>query len=217
MLPGDVSSIIETAGVALATFFATIGPIDVAAMFAGLTSSASIREKRSIALRGILIAAVILIMFAFLGEVLLASLGISLAALRTSGGILLLLIGIEMVFARPSGATSATEEEAMEAQGKGDIAVFPLATPLIAGPGAMGAAILLMAGAEGEVLHQLIVLGSLVAILILTLLCLFIASQLQRILGVTGMHVVSRVFGVLLAALAVQFIFDGILQSGLLN
>ncbi len=217
MLQGDVSSIIETAGVALATFFATIGPIDVAAMFAGLTSSASIREKRSIALRGILIAAVILIMFAFLGEVLLASLGISLAALRTSGGILLLLIGIEMVFARPSGATSATEEEAMEAQGKGDIAVFPLATPLIAGPGAMGAAILLMAGAEGEVLHQLIVLGSLVAILILTLLCLFIASQLQRILGVTGMHVVSRVFGVLLAALAVQFIFDGILQSGLLN
>ncbi len=217
MLPGDVSSIIETAGVALATFFATIGPIDVAAMFAGLTSSASIREKRSIALRGTLIAAVILIMFAFLGEVLLASLGISLAALRTSGGILLLLIGIEMVFARPSGATSATEEEAMEAQGKGDIAVFPLATPLIAGPGAMGAAILLMAGAEGEVLHQLIVLGSLVAVLILTLLCLFIASQLQRILGVTGMHVVSRVFGVLLAALAVQFIFDGILQSGLLN
>jgi multiple antibiotic resistance protein len=160
---------------------------------------------------------VILIMFAFLGEVLLASLGISLAALRTSGGILLLLIGIEMVFARPSGATSATEEEAMEAQDKGDIAVFPLATPLIAGPGAMGAAILLMAGAEGEVLHQLIVVGSLVAVLILTLLCLFIASQLQRILGVTGMHVVSRVFGVLLAALAVQFIFDGILQSGLLN
>jgi multiple antibiotic resistance protein len=217
MLPGDVSSIIETAGVALATFFATIGPIDVAAMFAALTSSTSPREKRSIAIRGTLIAAVILVTFAFLGEVMLASLGISLAALRTSGGILLLLIGIEMVFARPSGATSATEEEAREAQGKGDIAVFPLATPLIAGPGAMGAAILLMAGAEGDVLHQVIVLGSLVAVLILTLLCLFVATQLQRFLGVTGMHVVSRVFGVLLAALAVQFIFDGILQSGLLD
>ncbi|MCP3870663.1 MAG: MarC family protein [Gammaproteobacteria bacterium] len=208
---------IETAGVALATFFATIGPIDVAVMFAALTSGVPIREKRSMAVRATVVAGVILVTFAFLGEALLGSLGISLAALRTSGGILLLLIGIEMVFARPSGATSATREETLEAEGKADIVVFPLATPLIAGPGAMGAAILLMAGAEGDILHQIVVVGSMLAILLLTLACLFVASQLQRLFGVTGMHVVSRVFGVLLSALAVQFIFDGILQSGLLG
>jgi len=208
---------IETAVVALATFFATIGPIDIAAMFAAMTVGASVSERRSMAIRGSLIATAILVTFAVLGEALLTSLGISLAALRTSGGILLLLIGIEMVFARSSGATSATEEEAREAVEKRDISVFPLATPLIAGPGAMGAAILLMANAEGDLLSQFVVVGSLLAILLLTLMFLFAATQVQRLLGVTGMHVVSRVFGVLLSALAVQFIFDGIIQSGMLR
>ncbi len=208
---------IETAVVALATFFATIGPIDIAAMFAALTVGASVSERRSMAIRGSLIATTILVTFAVLGEALLTSLGISLAALRTSGGILLLLIGIEMVFARSSGATSATEEETREAADKRDISVFPLATPLIAGPGAMGAAILLMANAEGDLLSQFVVVGSLLAILLLTLLFLFAATQVQRLLGVTGMHVVSRVFGVLLSALAVQFMFDGIIQSGMLR
>ena len=208
---------IETAIVALATFFATIGPIDIAAMFAAMTVGASVSERRSMAIRGSLIATAILVTFAVLGEALLTSLGISLAALRTSGGILLLLIGIEMVFARSSGATSATEEETREAVEKRDISVFPLATPLIAGPGAMGAAILLMANAEGDLLSQFVVVGSLLAILLLTLLFLFAATQLHRLLGVTGMHVVSRVFGVLLSALAVQFIFDGIIQSGMLR
>ena len=129
---------LETAMVALATLFATVGPIDVAAVFAALTATATPQERYSIALRGALTATVILIFFALLGKFLLAGLGISLPALRTSGGILLLLIGIDMVFARPSGATSTTAEEANEARRRHDIAIFPLATPLIAGPGAMG-------------------------------------------------------------------------------
>ena len=150
------------------------------------------------------------------GDLLLSSLGISLAALRIAGGILLLLIAIDMVFARPSGGTSTTDEENREARTRTDITVFPLATPLIAGPGAMGAVILLMADVRGDLIGQGIVVGMLLAVLLVTLLCLLLASQLQRYLGVTGLHVVSRVFGVLLSALAVQFMIDGIAQSGLL-
>ena len=208
--------VIETAGVAFATFFATIGPLDVAAMYAALTSAVSRKRRRQMAVRGTLIAGAILLLFALVGDFLLAGLGISLAALRTGGGILLLLIGIDLVFARSSGSTSTTDEEEKEAQSKQDISVFPLATPLIAGPGALGAVILLMANAEGEPVLQAAVIASLIAILLVTLAMLILASEIQQFLGVTGMHVVTRIFGVLLSALAVQFIFDGIAASGLL-
>ena len=207
---------LETATVALATFFATIGPLDVAAVYAGLTATHPPQRARRMALRGVAVATFILILFALIGEALLATLGISLAALRTGGGILLLLIGIDMVFARSSGSTSTTEEEEQEALSKQDIAVFPLATPLVAGPGAMGAVILLKADTEGDYALQAAVIGSLLAILLLTLVLLLLASRVNQLFGVTGMHVVTRVFGVLLSALAVQFIFDGIAQSGLI-
>jgi len=207
---------LETASVALATFLATIGPLDAAAVFAVLTGTYGAKQRRYCAIRGVLIATIILLLFALAGDLMLRSLGISLPALRAAGGILLLLISIEMVFARSSGATSTTDEEETEATTREDIAVFPLATPLIAGPGAMGAVILLMADAQGSVLHQAIVVVSLLAILLVTLICLLLASQLTRVLGLTGLHVISRVFGVLLAALAVQFIFDGIGGSGLI-
>jgi multiple antibiotic resistance protein len=208
---------IETAGLALATFFATIGPLDVAAMFAALTADQTAQQRRSIAIRGTLIGAVILLAFALVGELLLASLGISLAALRTAGGILLLLIGIDMVFARSSGGISTTDEEETEAISKSDISVFPLATPLIAGPGAMGAAILLMADQQGNVAGQAIIVASILLILLLTFVSMLLAGKIQYWLGVTGMHVITRVMGVLLSALAVQFIFDGIRQSGLVG
>jgi len=209
--------IIETAGLTLATFFATIGPLDVAAMYAALTTTVTAKRRRRMAIRGTAVAAMILVTFALLGDFLLGALGISLAALRTAGGILLLLIGIDMVFARTSGGTSTTDDEEAEALAKQDISVFPLATPLIAGPGAMGAAILLMANAEGNIALQATVIGAMLVILLLTLVMLLLAAKIQQLLGVTGMHVISRVFGVLLSALAVQFIFDGIAQSGLLS
>lgn len=208
---------IETAAVALATFFATIGPFSVAAMFAALTARDSAQDRRRMAIRGTLIGAGVLIAFALTGERLLAILGISLAALRAAGGILLLLISIEMVFARSSGVTSTTDDEVQEAIAKPDISVFPLATPLIAGPGSMGAAILLMANQEGRFDGQAAVIASLIAIVLLTFVSLLAAAKIQRLLGVTGMHVISRVMGVLLSALAVQFIFDGIRQSGLVG
>jgi len=207
----------ELAGLAFTTFFATISPLSVAAMFAALTGTADARARRAMAIRGTAIAACILMGFALLGEYLLTGLGISLAALRISGGILLLLIGIDKVFARASNGASTTREEQQEAKIKDDISVFPLATPLLAGPGAMSATIILMSDVKGSLSHQLIVVGAILAILLITLAALLSASKLQKMLGVTGMHVVGRVMGVLLAALAVQFILDGIEQSGLIG
>lgn len=206
---------IETALVAFTTLFATVGPQDVAVLFAALTARNTARERRAIALKGTLIATGILFFFAFFGDALLRLFGIGLPALRTAGGVLLLLIAIDLVFARHSGGTSTTSEENEEAAARPDISVFPLATPLIAGPGSIGAVVLLTANAEGDRLEYLAVLSALAGILLFTFLLMLIAAQVQKILGVTGVHVVSRIVGVLLAALAVQFIFDGLAASGL--
>ena len=206
---------LETAAVAFTTLFATIGPVEAAALFATLTPTASTAERRRMALRASAIAAVLMFLFALGGGVLLDALGISLPALRTAGGVLLLLMGIDMVFARHSGVTSTTADETEEATHKQDLSVFPLATPLIAGPGALGAVILLMADAEGDLLARGVVLLALLAVLLLTLGLLLVAVQLQKLLGVTGMNVLTRILGVLLTALAIQFMFDGLAASGL--
>ena len=206
---------LETFILSFTAFFATVGPIDVAIVYAALTGRVTAAAKKSMAIRGVAVAGLILFSFAVFGQMLLDNLGISLAALRTAGGVLLTLIGIDMVFARHSGGVSTTETEESEARGKNDIAVFPLATPLIAGAGSMGAAILLMAETEGDFSLQLMVLGALAAVLILTLVALIGAIKIHRMMGVVGMNVVSRVFGVILTALAVQFIFDGLAESGL--
>jgi multiple antibiotic resistance protein len=207
---------LETAIVTFTTFFATIGPVDVAVIFAAMTKGSNAQQKRAMAVRGTLIALVILVIFALMGETLLKTLGISLAALKFSGGILLLLIAIDMVFARTSGGSSTTEEENLEGAGKEDISVFPLATPLIAGPGSMGAIMLLMANAQNDLKTQAIVIVSMFSVLLVTLILLLLSNKVQKLLGITGIHVISRVFGVILAALAVQFMFDGIAHSGLL-
>lgn len=186
-------------------------------VFAALTPSNTSSERLRLAIKATLIGSAILLFFAFFGKPLLTYLGISLAAMRTAGGILLLLIAIDMVFARISGGTSTTADEKAEAAGRDDISVFPLATPLIAGPGAIGAAILLVADAQGDPARIALVVGALVVVLVITFVLMIAAAQVQRILGVTGVHVVSRVLGILLAALAVQFLFDGIKESGILG
>ncbi len=205
----------EIALVALATFFATIGPFDVAIVFASLTADSTPKSRTMSAVKGIAIATAILLTFAVFGESVLGLFGITLPALRIAGGILLLLIAIDMVFARPSGGTSTTPAENEEAAGKSDISVFPLATPLIAGPGAMGAVVLLMADVAGDATGTAMVIGSLIVILAATLACMILTAQLQKLLGQTGVHVISRVFGVILAALAVQFMLDGLAGSEL--
>jgi multiple antibiotic resistance protein len=207
---------LETALIAFTTYFATIGPADVAALFAALTPDNTRAERRQMAIKGTLIATAILLVFALLGEAVLRLFGISLSALRIAGGILLLLIAIDMVFGRPAGGTTTTSEENAEAALKHDISVFPLATPLIAGPGAIGATILLVANAEADRMRIAVVILVMLGALLLTFLLMLVATQVQKLLGVTGLHVVSRIVGVLLAALAVQFILDGIGTSGLL-
>ncbi len=208
---------LETALVAFTTFFATVGPVDVAALYAAMTVRNSPAERRSMALKGTLIAAVIRVFFAFFGEAVLRHLGITLAAFRAAGGILLLLIAIDMVFARQSGGITTTVAENAEAADKHDISVFPLAMPLIAGPGAIGAAILLVADAGDDWLRVGVVVAVLIGVLAGTFVLMLVASQVQKLLGVTGLQVISRVVGVLLAALAVQFIFDGVGASGMLS
>ena len=207
----------DTAALAFATLFAVIDPVGVAALYAVLTVDYSPTERNKTALKGVLIAGVILLLFAVTGDQLLARLGITLAALRTAGGILLLLIGIDMVFARGSGGVSTTPSETLEAQQRDDIAVFPLATPLIAGPGTMSAVILLMASARGNVNAQLEVIAVMLLVLLISYLLLRVAGQIEALLGNTGLKVVSRILGVLLTALAVQLLFDGIGDSGLFS
>lgn len=208
---------LEPALIAFATFFATVGPPDVAVAFAALTPKDSAVARRRTAVRAIVIASGILLFFAVLGKPVLTYMGISLPALRTAGGILLLLISIDMVFARSSGGTTTTDEEDAESITRKDVSVFPLATPLIAGPGTIGAVLLLVADAHGDPLRLAAVAAAMTAVLASTLAMMLAAAQIQKRLGVTGVHVLSRVFGVLLAALAVQFLFDGIRASGLLT
>src|SRR4051812_24335028 len=168
------------------------------------------------ALKGCLTGGLILLFFALFGERVLAAFGITLPALRTAGGVLLLLIALDMVFARSSGGTTTTADERAEAAAKQDVSVLPLATPLIAGPGAIGASILLVAEAQGQLVKNLIVIAAMLSVVLLTYLLLLASTHVQKMLGVTALHVVTRIMGVLLAALAVQFVFDGIAASGLL-
>ena len=202
--------------VAFTSLFATVGPIDVAVLFAAMTHNNTSADRHSMAVRGVFISAIILISFALLGEFVLSQLGISLSALKVAGGILLLLIGIEMAFARDSGGISTTAAEKLEGLRKNDIAVFPLATPLIAGPGAMGVVVLLIAESSTWS-EQAAIITAILLVLLLTLVLLLLADRVQKVFGVTGMHAVGRVLGVLLSALAVQFIFDGIRESGLFS
>ena len=200
--------------VAIATFFATVGVADIAFIFAALTKDNAPAERRMLATRGVGIATAILLVFAFLGNFILDLFGITLPALRTAGGILLLLIAIDMVFARHSGGTGTTDEEEAESKKRDDISVFPLAMPLLAGPGAISAVILLTAGAPDTVSFWLVI-AALILIMATAWLTLQVAIPIQRLLGLTGLAVISRVVGILLAALAVQFVFDGIAASQL--
>lgn len=197
---------------AFVTLFVVVDPVGVAVVAGGLTHGMSADLRRSIVWRGVAIAGAILIVFAFGGEALLRALGITLPALRVAGGLLLFLLSIDMVFARPSGIRSPTEPEQAEAHQRNDIAVFPLAFPLLAGPGALTSVVLLMSRADTPVAAG-IVIGALVAVLALAFLALYFTNWLTGLLGVTGANVIGQISGVILAALAAQFVLDGLAQG----
>jgi multiple antibiotic resistance protein len=199
------------------TLFIVIDPIGVAPVFVGLTARGNVAYRTRMAWRGVLLAAAILYAFALGGSPLLAALGVSLAAFRIAGGLLLFLLAVDMILVRPSGLRSATGEEQREAMDFEDISVFPLAIPLIAGPGALTSLVLLMGRAGGDPVRIAWLLGNLAAVLVCTLLGLLFAVRLTAWLGMTGTNVVARVLGIVLAALAVQYVLDGIEAAGLLR
>lgn len=192
------------------TFFATIGPIEAAVLFATLTPKVDRAVRLAMAGKATLIASAILLVFTLLGQPLLRQLGVSIAALQTAGGIILLLISLDMVFAKPGSAFKLTPSEGAEAQNKDEIAVFPLATPLLAGPGAMSSAILLAANARDDLLQLIPVVAALMAVMALTYVLLAASHDLNRLIGITAQRVLMRVFGILLAAIAVQAVFTGV-------
>ncbi len=200
---------------AIVTFLVVIDPPGCAPIFAGLTQGATAAHRNAMAIRSVLVAAGILLFFAILGEDLLRALGISLAAFRIAGGIMLFLIAIDMVFEKRTERreTRAQEVSAREVE---DVSIFPMAIPMIAGPGSIASAMLLMARSDG-LPESLVVLGALVATLLLTLICLLAAGPIMRLLGHRMEAMITRILGVILAALAAQFVIDGIAVSFQIN
>ena len=194
---------------AFVTFFVVIDPPGCAPIFAGLTSGADAAHRRSMALRSVAIAAAILLFFALLGEDLLEKLGITLAAFRIAGGIMLFLIALEMVFERRTARREHRAQEVSASPEAEDISVFPTAIPMIAGPGSIASAMLLMARSDG-LAESLAVIAALGAILLLTLVALLAAGPLMRLIGHKVEAMITRLLGVILAALAAQFVIDGI-------
>lgn len=194
---------------ALVTFFVIIDPPGCAPIFASLTQGASAAHRRSMAVRSVLIATGILLFFAVLGEDLLRALGISLSAFKIAGGIMLFLIALEMVFEKRQERRSSRAEDVKRDGEVEDISVFPMGIPMIAGPGSIASVMLLTARSEG-VVGTLIVLGALGCILLLTLAALLAAGPLMRLIGEKLEGMITRLLGVILAALAVQFVLDGL-------
>jgi multiple antibiotic resistance protein len=201
---------------AFATLFVIIDPPGCAPIFASLTHGAGAAERRKMAIRSVLVAAGILLFFGLLGEDLLRKLGISLAAFRIAGGIMLFLIALEMVFERRTQRREKRADEVNATPEIEDISVFPMAIPMIAGPGSIASVMLLMSRSDG-LQESLVVLGALAAILLITMLALLAAGPLMRLLGHKIEAMITRILGVILAALAAQFVIDGISVSFAIN
>jgi multiple antibiotic resistance protein len=194
---------------AFVTLFVVIDPPGCAPIYAGLTSGATRRQATSMAVRACAIAAIILIIFALFGEQLLGALHIELNSFRLAGGIMLFVIAMDMVFEKRTQRREARAEAVKLTPEVEDVSVFPMAMPMIAGPGSIATIMLLMAKAEGTE-ATLVILGAMLAVVLLTLLALIAAGPLMKLLGSKVEAVITRLLGVLLAALAVQYVIDGV-------
>ncbi len=198
---------------AFTTLFIIIDPPGLAPVFIALTQGMTATHRRAIAIRAFLVAAGLMMVFLFLGEAVLGFIGISMDAFRIAGGILLFLTALDMLFQRRQ---ARREDNAAEGQAEhhDDPSVFPLALPLIVGPGAITTVILLAGQAEGAA-DMGAIAGVIIAVLLIVLLAFFAAPAIERALGKTGLNIVTRVLGMLLAALAVQFVLDGLRGFGI--
>lgn len=196
---------------AFVTLFVVIDPVGLAPIFIALTPEMSAAERRRIGLRALVVAAILLMIFGLVGEAILTGIGISLPAFRIAGGLLLFLTALDMLFER---RTERREGQA-EADPPGhDPSVFPLAMPLLAGPGALATMILLVGEGQGFG-HVVMINVMMLAVLGIAMLLFVLATPLARALGRTGTMVVTRLLGMLLAALSVQFVIDGLIGAGL--
>jgi len=194
---------------AFITLFVVIDPPGCAPIYAGLTKGAAPAERRSMAIRAVVIAGIILIGFALFGEDLLDALHIELDSFRIAGGIMLFLIALEMVFEKRTQRREDRAEKVAATPEVEDVSVFPMAMPMLAGPGAIAAIMLLTNEARGTE-ETLVVLGAMLAVLALTAVALIAAGPLIRVLGDRVEAVITRLLGVLLAALATQYVLDGL-------
>jgi multiple antibiotic resistance protein len=197
---------------AFITFFVVIDPPGCAPIYASLTKGASAQQRRSMAIRASIIAAGILFVFALFGEDLLGALHIELNSFRIAGGIMLFLIAIDMVFEKRTERREERAQKIIETPEIEDVSVFPMAMPMIAGPGSIASVMLLMSQNQG-LDRSLVVLGALGAVLLLTLIALVAAGPIMRVLGSKAEAVITRLLGVLLGALAAQFVIDGLRAS----
>ncbi len=201
---------------AFATAITIIDPIGMIPMTIGSTARFSTQRRNQIVDQAVIVGAVVILFMGVLGRLILSYLGITLPAFTIAGGALLFLIAIDMLFARPTGAKRTEAEEKEAAEGENP-AVFPLAVPMIAGPGTIATVLLLLNLAHGDRSNVTIVAAAYAAALLVTWLCMRASSLLLRVFGKTGIHVITRLLGIILAALAVQFILNGLGQTPLLR
>jgi multiple antibiotic resistance protein len=206
-----LAAMLETFGFTLVALLVIVDPFGTAVIFASMTTNNTVAERRRQAIRATFIAAIVLGVFALIGGWLLRSLGIGLPAMKVAGGLLLFLLAADMVMGQTF--LRATPEEQKAGAEEHDISVFPLAIPLLAGPGGMTSMVLMREQVRGDPAGLAAVMLALVVVLVLTLVCLLGASTVARLLGKTGGHVIGRVLGVLLAALAAQIALDGLKES----
>lgn len=209
----DFGAPLETFLISLVALLVILDPIGTAAVFIGITPRDSAQRRRAQAIRATMISAVVLAAFAFIGGLLLHAMGISLSAFQIAGGILLFVLSFDMVMQRPSGLRASASERSEAEASDDDVSVFPLAIPLIAGPGAMTSVVLLRGQAGSNYLELAAVMAALAVALGIMLVCLMGAGTMTRVVGKTGTHVIGRVLGVVLAALSAQLVIDGIRQS----
>ncbi len=197
---------------AFVTLFVVIDPPGCAPIYASLTSGANVAQRRSMAIRATLIAGAILIFFALLGEALLAFLHIDLDSFRIAGGIMLFIIAVDMVFEKRTERREQRAEKIIATPEVEDVSVFPMAMPMIAGPGSIASVMLLVSQNQG-IERASVIFGALLAVLLLTMAALLAAGPLMRVMGQKAEAVITRLLGVLLAALAAQFVIDGLKAS----
>lgn len=195
----------------LVTLFVTTDPVGLAPLFVVLTAGATRSERQAIAIRATTVAAAVLVGFALIGEPLLHMFGVSLPAFRIAGGLLLFAIAFEMVFDRRGERKTKSAQDAAGSDSFGHVAVFPLAIPLIAGPASISATVLI-ASRDHSVAALALLIVAILLIVGLSMLAFLAAGRIERLLGETGRIVVSRLLGLILAALSVQFVADGVMQ-----